>query len=414
MEYRILGPVEVCLEGRPLPLGGAKQRALLAILLLNANRVVSTDRLVEALWGEHPPESAGHMLHVYVSRWRKAFQQAGSGGDVLVTLPPGYMLRVESGELDLLQFEDLAERGRVALAEGNAQDAASMLREAAHLWRGPALADFTYEEFASVEIGRLEDGRWAAIEDRLEADLALGRHAEMIGELRALIAEQPLRERLRAHLMVALYRSGRQAEALKTYQDARRTLAEELGIDPSQELRRLENAILNQDPSLDRGPPAVLPSDPTTTGATYAEPREVLQARPPGRRRRRGIRRVGVAVLAVSLVSASAVYALRATRSGPASLGGPNTLVRIDPAAGRAVEEIAVGKGPSAIASGAGGVWVANFDERTVSRIDLSTGRERPIGGSARRRGWHGARAKYGSPTATRTVWRRSTRPPTR
>src|SRR5215831_12025632 len=234
MEFRVLGPLEVVVEGQPVALGGARQRALLAILLTRANEVVSTDRLIDELWGERLPRAAANTVQYYVSQLRKAL-----GSDRIVTQPPGYRIRVEPGELDLERFEALVESG-----------GAGELREALRLWRGQALAEFVDETFAQPEIKRLEELRLAALEKRIDADLALGRHAELVGELEALVGWHPLRERLRQQLMLALYRSGRQADALAAYQSARRTLVEQLGLEPSPSLQELERAILRQDLSL--------------------------------------------------------------------------------------------------------------------------------------------------------------------
>jgi DNA-binding SARP family transcriptional activator len=234
MEFRILGPLEVRKEGHPVALGGARQRALLAMLLTRANEIVSTDRLIDELWGEQPPRTALNTLQYYVSQLRKAL-----GADRIVTRSPGYLIRVEPGELDLERFERLVEEGG---AEG--------LREALALWRGAPLADFAYEAFAQASIGRLEELRLAALEQRLDADLALGRHGELVGELEALVGEHPLREHLRGQLMLALYRSGRQAEALDAYQATRRALVDGLGIEPGPALQELEKAVLRQDPTL--------------------------------------------------------------------------------------------------------------------------------------------------------------------
>jgi DNA-binding SARP family transcriptional activator len=227
------------------------------VLLLHANEVVPTDRLIDELWGEDSPEGAVAALRVNVSRLRKALPP-----DVLTTRSPGYLVRVEPDELDLHRFERLVDEGRSLLARGLAADASERLRDALALWRGPALADFAYESFAQAAIARLEEIRLAAVELRIDADLALGRHDELIGELEALVAEHPLRERLRVYLMTALYRSGRQAEALDAYQDARRALVDELGIDPSPALQELERAILRQDPSLEVAPtPSARPQE---------------------------------------------------------------------------------------------------------------------------------------------------------
>jgi DNA-binding SARP family transcriptional activator len=245
MEFRLLGPLEISREGEQLALGGSKQRSLLAILLLHANQVVSADRLTDELWGAEPPATAWKSIQVYVSRLRKEL-----GARRLVTRTPGYLLQVERSELDLARFEQLLGEA----SEADPVGAARMLREALELWRGPALADLAYEPFAQAEIMRLEELRFAALERRIDADLAIGRHAELVGELEALVAEHPLRERLRCQLMLALYRSGRQAEALGVYQAARSELSEGLGLEPGEELKQLERAILQQDPALDLDP----------------------------------------------------------------------------------------------------------------------------------------------------------------
>jgi len=243
MEFRILGPVEVVADGgRLVPLAAAKQRALLAILILSANEPVASDRLIEELWGGRPPASARKVLQTYVSKLRRAL-----GNDALLTQPAGYALQVEPGALDLHRFEHLVAEAR----ESDAPEAARKLREALALWRGRALADFAYEPFAQREIARLEELRLAALEGRIDADLALGLHAELVGELEALTAEHTLREHLRRQLMLALYRSGRQAEALAVYRDARRVLVAELGIEPGPALQQLERAILRHEAALE-------------------------------------------------------------------------------------------------------------------------------------------------------------------
>jgi DNA-binding SARP family transcriptional activator len=246
MEFRVLGSLEVVDRGREIPLGGAKQRAVLAILLLHAGEVVSVDRLVDELWGERPPDTATKTVQVYVSRLRKAL-----GNGALLTRGGGYLLHVNSDGLDANRFEHLVGEGQAALARGDARTAGDLLRQGLALWRGPPLADFTYHGFAQTEIARLDELRLAALEARIEADLADGRHAALIPELEALVRDHPTRERLRGQLMLALYRSGRQREALDSYQDARRTLAEELGLEPSRNLQALQRAILAQDPALD-------------------------------------------------------------------------------------------------------------------------------------------------------------------
>jgi DNA-binding SARP family transcriptional activator len=245
MRCGILGPLEVWDEGVEISVGGPKLRALLALLLLHPNEVVPADRLIDELWGEDAPERAAAALRVNVSRLRNTLPP-----DVLATRSPGYLIRVEPGDLDLDRFERLVDEARGLRDRGLPGDASERLREALSLWRGPALADFTYESFAQAAIARLEEVRRAAIELRIDADLAVGRHDELVGELEELVAEQPLRERLRGYLMTALYRSGRQAEALEVYRAARQALVDELGIEPSAELQQLERAILRQEPAL--------------------------------------------------------------------------------------------------------------------------------------------------------------------
>ena len=235
MEFRILGPLEVISDGQALDLGGAKQRALLAVLLLNPNEVVSRDRLIDALWEENPPDTAQKALQVHVSRLRRLL-----GGDRIVTRAPGYAIRVDQDELDAERFERL-------VGEGGGRQ----LAEALALWRGPPLDDVAHTRFARQEIGRLEERRLAVLEERIDGDLALGRQADLIAELESLVAEHPLRERFRAQLMLALYRAGRQAEALDVHVAGRRALVDELGVEPGRELRELHQRILNQDPALD-------------------------------------------------------------------------------------------------------------------------------------------------------------------
>ena len=245
IELRLLGPLELSRGGNTVALGGPKPRALLAVLALEPGHVVSVDRLVEALWPGETPDTAAHAVQVYVSQLRKAL-----GADVIARRAPGYSLELEPERVDLHRFVQLASDGRETLAAGDAASSATVLREALVLWRGPALADFAYEPFAQTEIARLEELRTVVLEERVDADLALGRHAELVSELEALVQAQPLRERPRAQLMLALYRSGRQADALAAYRTARETLVEELGIDPGPELKALEAAILRQDESL--------------------------------------------------------------------------------------------------------------------------------------------------------------------
>ena len=230
---------------------GASGARCWRLLLLHANETLTSDRLIDELWGEQPPATAAKTLQVHVSRLRKALTGgAGGGADVVVTREHGYELRVELEQIDAHRFERLLNEGRRELAAERPDVALAALEQALALWRGPPLADLAYEPFAQAEIARLEDLRAETLEQLIEAKLALGRHVEVIGQLEALIDEHPFRERLRAQLMLALYRADRQADALQAFQDARRKLVEELGIEPGQRLRELEAAILAQDPAL--------------------------------------------------------------------------------------------------------------------------------------------------------------------
>src|SRR3954447_4536095 len=249
MEFRILGPLDVVDGPRVVALPGAKHRALLAMLLLHANQVVSTERLTEALWDDEPPETAQKALQVYVSQLRKRLDS-----ERLLTTAPGYLIRLEEDELDLTRFERLVREG--------------VPREALELWRGPPPPPVAYADFAQSVIARLDELHLSCLEQRIDAHLAAGRSAELVGELEALVADHPLRERPREQLMLALYRSGRQAEALTTYRDGRHALVEELGIEPGRSLRELEQAILRQDPALD----VTAPPDDTTVRKGAREP----------------------------------------------------------------------------------------------------------------------------------------------
>ena len=347
LEFRILGPLEVCERGHPLDIGAGKQRALLALLLLRAGEVVSTDSVIDALWEERPPASAVNSVHVYVSQLRKVL-----GNERLETRGHGYLLALESEQLDLGRFERLLAEGRELLAEGEAERAGEALRAALALWRGRPLADFASEPFAQSEVARLEDMHLAALEKRIEADLACGRDADLVPELEALVREEPLREGLRAQLMLALYRSGRQAEALDAYQQARRVLSEEVGLEPGRTLQELERAILRQDIQLDR-------RSRTATPLSRA-------------RRRSGV----LIALGAFLLLAAAVAVAVIERTGNergSVIVPPNSLAAIDPSAGRVIEAIPLGGQPSTLAAGAGSLWVTNLDDRTLTRIQPET-----------------------------------------
>jgi YVTN family beta-propeller protein len=346
--FRLLGPLEVSDGDHPYPLGEGRQRAVLVLLLLHRNEAVSSDRLIDALWGEAPPATVGKVLQNHVRQLRRALDDRE--GQRLQTRDRGYVLRVQDGELDLDRFDRLVEEGGEALARERPADAAARLREALALWRGPALADVGYEAFAQAEIARLEERHIAALEQRIDADLALGRHADLVAELEGLVAQYPSRERLRAQLMVALYRSGRQADALEAYGAARRVLLDELGVEPGPALRELQAGILRQDPELAPAPGA------------WPRP-----ARPPPRRI--ALLAVGGALLAGAAVAAALLASGDREKVRPRL--GANVVAGIDLADGAVSEAVDVGPSPSHLAVDGRTLWVTNADGNTASRVDL-------------------------------------------
>jgi DNA-binding SARP family transcriptional activator len=284
MRFLILGPLEVRGEDGPLALAGIKLRAVLAVLLLHANEPVSAERLALALWGDEAPGGAAKTVQVHIWRLRKALGDR----ELIATTPAGYCLRVEPDELDAAQFDRLVGDGTRALAGGQPDQAAALLREALSLWRGPALAELAGVPFAPAEIARLEEHRLAALETRVEADMAAGQHAELVAELRRLVAVHPTRELLSAQLMLALYRCGRQTDALEAYQDARRALVAHVGVEPGHRLRELQEAILRQDVALERssGPSALPPAHAAASVSPLVgrEDKPVALALPPSLR----------------------------------------------------------------------------------------------------------------------------------
>jgi DNA-binding SARP family transcriptional activator len=359
MEYRILGPLEVADQDREVLLGGGRQRSLLALLLLHANEVVSSERLIDELWGDAPPPTAGKTVQVYVSQLRKALHDGNPDGPLL-TRGRGYVLTVEPGDLDLERFEQALAEGRAALEHDAPERAAETLRDGLALWRGPPLADFEYEPFAQAEIARLEQLRLAATEERIEADLALGRHADVVPELESLVAQHPLREGLRRQLMLALYRSNRQADALEVYRAGRRRLVDELGIEPSAALRELHDAILAQDPAL--GAPAWRLRLPVRSGviATARRPGTLIVA--------------GAALLAAALTAVA--LALLRSDPAPALPTVPLKYSALAAVSGDGVVEAAVGlPGVSRVALTNGLAWVGGDDSRTVSAVSARTHR---------------------------------------
>jgi DNA-binding SARP family transcriptional activator len=322
---------------------------VLALLLLHANEVVSKDRLINELWGDSPPESAANMLQGYVSRLRKTLEPGSHRGEheVLVSLPPGYVLQIRPDQIDAERFERLTGEGKQLLNDGDADAAADRLRAALALWRGGALDDLAYEEFARADIDRLDESRLQTLEDRIDADLALGWHDRLVGELRELVDRHPLRERLHAQLMAALYRCGRQAEALEVYRDARRALRDELGIEPGPALRELERAILRQDPALG------VPAPPPVPIAA--------------RIRRRWPLLVAAGVLIAGALAA--VLAVGHSGSAKAVVVKPHSVVVIDPRKNALVRDIPVGGYPGPLAADDRFVYVCNIGDATFSRI---------------------------------------------
>ena len=338
VEYRILGPLEVFRSGEAVVLG-PKARGLLAVMLLQPNEVVSMDRLADELWGERQPASAAKLVQLYASQVRKAV------GDALVTRSPGYLLKVETDELDATRFRLLLSQARAA-AEQAPAEARELYSAALDLWRGRVLADVAFESFAANEAEALDTMRPAALEERFDVELALGRSRELVPELEELVAAQPLRERPRAQLMLALYRSGRRADALALYRETRRFMIDELGLEPGEEQRELERAILQNDSALadsSNGHPDEATRDEHSIAATA--------------RKRRLRPQLVLAGLAVAVAAAaSAVLFIDRGSSGTGTVG-PNSLAVIDPGSGRVVGSVPVGARPSALAYASGSLW---------------------------------------------------------
>ncbi|MDT3442505.1 MULTISPECIES: BTAD domain-containing putative transcriptional regulator [unclassified Pseudofrankia] len=285
LEFRLLGRVEVYRDGQPVDVGGPKQRAVLASLLLRVRRVVSVDQLIDDLWPEQPPARAAATVQVFVSQLRRALEPERSRGraaTVLVTASPGYLLDVEPDAVDAHAFADLVVRGREALDAGDPERAARSLLRAEAMLRGPALVDVPVTPFVRAAAARLTELHLGAVEDRIDAELSLGRHAALVAELEQRVRRHPLRERLRAQLMLGLYRCGRQVEALATYRETRRVLHDELGLEPGVRLRELEQAVLRQDPVLAWQPPTP-PAVPVVTAEVATPDHEPPSADRPGR-----------------------------------------------------------------------------------------------------------------------------------
>jgi DNA-binding SARP family transcriptional activator len=347
MDFRLLGPLEIADRDGIVRLGQGRQRSVLVLLLLHCNEPVSSDRLIDELWGERPPPTAPKVLQNHIGQLRRALGERDAAR--LETCGHGYVLRVERGELDVERFEQLVRAGSEALSRDEPAAAAARLREALALWRGPALADVAYESFAQPVIAQLEERRLVALEQRIDAELALGRHADVIAELEALVAEHPLRERPRGLLMLALYRSGRQAEALEAYQDARHALVDELGVEPGPALRELQAAILRQDPALAPAP----------------------SAWPRLRRRSRRVRALLAGGGVLLLAAAGAAVLVERGGEDARPLLSPDTVGAIDPASGRLVAAVHVAGVPDRLVAADRAVWAIADDWRTISKIDI-------------------------------------------
>src|SRR6266566_5173899 len=373
MEYRILGPLEVADEGEPVALGRMKERLVLAVLLLHANELVSRERLIDELWGPAPPPTAKKAVNVYISQLRKAL--ARNGHDPVSTADGGYRLGVDDDELDVSRLRQLLATARERQSAGELEAAAELLREGLGLWRGPTLSGLLLESHGREEISQLDELRLTALMDRIDCDLALGRHEEVLGELHVLVGEHPLRERLRAQQMLALYRADRQADALDAYQQARHDLIDELGIEPSESLQRLQQAILQHDPALEMpaGTAATNGMAPAPVATAAAAPAEL----PPRSRRRRPAlrRRYLVAAGLAALVAVAATVAVLSTRGGerkppssPVSYVGSNNLAIIDPTTGKFVVDPGGGVKPGPMELVGNRLWIVTRGSGTITQ----------------------------------------------
>ena len=409
LQFHVLGPVEVSNGRESLPLGGPKQRALLAALILNAGSIVSTAQLIDDLWGTSSPPTASHTVETYIARLRRILRD-GSASAILLTRPPGYVLDVEPGQVDAFRFEQLVKDGTAAAGRGEHEQAAALLRTALALWRGQALADVAGVPFTRGAARRLNDQHLLALERRIDSDLELGRAQDLVPELETLVASHPYHEPFHRQLMLALYRSGRQSEALAAFRRARGLLAGELGIEPGPDLRRMEQAILRQDPELEQplaarphhsghqepaspgSPPVPVASSHqrrhrtrTLIAAGLALAVAVVVGVPLALRAETGHASVpadGIGVLSASGTSVTSALAMPSALGSLAVGGGSvwatsaadDAVYRIDPATRAITQTTGVGGEPAGIAYGSGDVWVANSSDGTVARIDGSAG----------------------------------------
>ena len=376
MEFRILGPLEVLEDGRPLALGRLKERVVLAVLLLHANEFVSRERLIDELWGVSPPATARKAVNVYISKLRKTL--SSNSHDPIATADGGYRLDVEPDLLDADRMHRLVARARERMTDGESEGASSLLQEALAFWRGPTLAGLALESFGRDEVAQLDELRLTVLMDRIDCDLAQGAHEHVLGELQVLVREHPLRERLRAQQMLALYRADRQADALDAYQQARHALIDELGIEPSESLQRLQQGILRHDPALEApaGRAAINGAAPAPAPSEVTAPATSLAGSRP---RRRALRRRYL--VAAGLVVAAAVAALVAflsTRGGgvrppssPVSSVGPNEVASLNPATGAQVSVFGGGLKPGPMALVGERLWIGEPGNGSIERADL-------------------------------------------
>jgi DNA-binding SARP family transcriptional activator len=386
VEFRILGPLEVLENGSPLPITGVRQRALLAVLLLDANRVVSADRLINELWGEDTPEDGRNALQVRVSQLRKVISSAS-----LLTRAPGYVIEIEPGALDSLRFEELLAGARDAEEAGEMELAGALLREALALWRGHPLEDISLLGPAAAEIRRLDELHLATLERRIDCDLALGEHTRLVPELQMLVEQHPLRERLRGQLMLALYRSERQAEALATYRDARRALVDNLGIEPSPHLQQLEHDVLTHALSLQLPAKASPQEDAATAPSSGPKRRRIASGTAHGafvQRQRWLLLAAAVFAVALAIVLPLSLRSEGRTAFPERVIAVPRSftgIATVDPSTDRVIRRIPLpgNFGLGSTASGAGAFWVAG--STGVTKVDLKTGHtdQIPITGGA-------------------------------
>jgi DNA-binding SARP family transcriptional activator/streptogramin lyase len=376
VEFRILGPLEVLEGDDPLALGRLKERMVLAVLLLHANEFVSRERLIDELWGVAPPPTARKAVNVYVSKLRKAL--SSNGHDPIATADGGYRLVVGPDSLDADRMRSRVDEAREHMADGESEAASRLLQEALAFWRGPTLAGLQLESFGRDEVAQLDELRLAVLMDRIDCDLAQGHHERVLGELQVLVQEHPLRERLRAQQMLALYRADRQADALDAYRQARHSLIDELGIEPSESLQRLQLAILRHDPALEApaGTAAAKGAAPTPVPAEDAVPASIPRSSP---QRRRALRqRYLVAAGLVVVAAIGALVAFLSTRgsgvrppSSPVSSVGPNTVASLNPATGAQVSASGGGTKPGPMALVGETLWIVARGSASIERYDV-------------------------------------------